>query len=42
MSSPVSSEDFDASETFAAALMDQIDGQSVNNMVEVQRDMYVK
>lgn len=39
MSSPLGSEDYDAAETFAAALMDQIDNESVNNMVGVQRDM---
>lgn len=41
MASPtsVSSEDYDAAETFAAALMDQIDTESVSNMVSVQRDM---
>lgn len=41
MASPTStcSEEFDAAETFASSLMDQIDGESVRNMVEVQRDM---
>ncbi|XP_045156279.2 kxDL motif-containing protein 1-like [Mercenaria mercenaria] len=41
MASPISvcSEDYDAAETFAAALMDQIDNESVDNMVGVQRDM---
>ncbi|XP_060553455.1 kxDL motif-containing protein 1-like [Ruditapes philippinarum] len=41
MASPTSvcSEDYDAAETFAAALMDQIDTESVSNMVDVQRDM---
>lgn len=39
MASPACSEDYDASETFAAALMDQIDNESVNNMVDVQREM---
>ncbi|XP_052795895.1 kxDL motif-containing protein 1-like [Mya arenaria] len=33
------SSDFDAAETFAASLVDQVDSESVRNMVAVQRDM---
>ncbi|KAH3843008.1 kxDL motif-containing protein 1-like [Dreissena polymorpha] len=39
MSSPNSSSSFDAAETFAAALIGQVDNDSVKNMVVVQRDM---
>ncbi|KAL4227990.1 KxDL motif-containing protein 1 [Mactra antiquata] len=40
MLSPSSSgEEYDGAETFAAALMDQVDKDSVNNMVSVQREM---
>jgi len=33
------SSDYDAAETFASSLVEQVDNASVRNMVEVQRDM---